>query len=102
MDVREWLEMGSMVHLILFEGFEGPVAFSDRFDEIVGGDGISYRRVDDFIQAGTGGGIAFGLADDIAHAAEERIRERVDKVARVFVHVEAGDPAGSDCPDMNR
>ena len=41
-------------------------------------------------------------AHDIAHAAEERIRERVDKVARVFVHVEPGDPAGSDCPDMNR
>jgi cation diffusion facilitator family transporter len=41
-------------------------------------------------------------AHDIAHAAENRIRERVAKVARVFVHVEPGDPTGSDCPDPKR
>jgi 4-O-beta-D-mannosyl-D-glucose phosphorylase len=40
--------------------------------EFVAGKYAFYTRPqDDFIQAGTGGGIAFGLADDIAHAVIE-------------------------------
>ena len=40
--------------------------------EFIGGRYAFYTRPqDDFIQAGTGGGIAFGVADDIAHAVIE-------------------------------
>lgn len=39
-------------------------------------------------------------AHHIAHATEDRIRRSVDKVARVFVHVEPGEDRGArSCPD---
>jgi cation diffusion facilitator family transporter len=39
-------------------------------------------------------------AHGIAHATEDRIRRTVEKVARVFVHVEPGSPGpAGDCPD---
>jgi len=41
-------------------------------------------------------------AHDIAHATETRIRHQVEKVARVFVHVEPGDAAGeAPCPEQS-
>jgi 4-O-beta-D-mannosyl-D-glucose phosphorylase len=50
--------------------------------EFVDGRYAFYTRPqDDFIQAGTGGGIAFGLADDVAHAV---IDEEIVIDARVY------------------
>jgi len=41
-------------------------------------------------------------AHHIAHAAEDRVRAQVPQVARVFVHVEPGDPEGTRvCPDCS-
>lgn len=42
---------------------------------------------------------SIGAAHGIAHAAEDRVREAVPKVARVFVHVEPGESREEhDCP----
>lgn len=38
--------------------------------------------------------LSLGVAHDIAHEVEDRVRERVPNVARVFVHVEPGRPEG--------
>ena len=41
--------------------------------------------------------LSLGAAHDIAHEVEDRVRARVDNVARVFVHVEPG-PARHEAP----